>query len=151
MHDLNDRVNNRRIRQGRDIPQLILLARQNLSQNAAHNLARASLGQIRHDIDALRGRERSNRLSHLEHQLDVDFLGCLDAVLEGQERHGCLAGDLISSGNDCCLGDSLVLDQGCLDFSCRETVAADVDDVVNAATDPVESIFVTAGPVSGVL
>lgn len=44
-----------------------------------------------------------------------------------------------------------VLEQGGFNFSSRETVARDVDNIVNTATDPVISVLVTASTVTSEL
>lgn len=51
--DGDNTLNNRRVRERRDVAQLILLARQDLAQDAAHDLAAARLGQVRDDVDGL--------------------------------------------------------------------------------------------------
>jgi len=47
------------------------------------------------------------------------------------------------------LRDRVVRDQGALDLGGPQPVPADVDDVVDAAGDPVVAIFVAAAAVSG--
>ena len=46
------------IRQGRDVPQLLVLARRDLAQDAPHDLARAGLRQAGDDLDAVRRGDR---------------------------------------------------------------------------------------------
>ena len=135
----------------RHVTKLILLASQDLPQDAAHNLATASLGQVGHDVDRLGRGKRSDALAHLQDKLLAERIRGLGSVLEGHEGIDSLARELIGNTNDGSLGDRVVLDQGRLDLGRRQTVTADVDDVINAAADPVESLVVTTSTVAGEL
>src|SRR6202011_6160278 len=55
---------------------------------------------------------------------------------------------LIVAAADRGLGDLLVVDQGALDLDCREPVAGDVYDVVDAAHQPEVAVRVDPGPVA---
>lgn len=70
------------------------------------------------------------------------------AFLDGDECVDCLAGELIVYADDGGFGDSVVLDQRCFDFGSGETVAGNVDDVVDAASDPVIAFVITASAIT---
>ena len=44
-----------------------------------------------------------------------------------------------------------VLNQRCLDFGCGQSVAGDVDNVINTALDPVVSLEISSGTISSKL
>jgi hypothetical protein len=53
----------------RDIAELVLLSRQDLTHDATHDLAGPRLGQIRNNEDGLGCGKRTNRLAHLRDQV----------------------------------------------------------------------------------
>ena len=44
-----------------------------------------------------------------------------------------------------------MLDDSCLDFRSRETMARYIDDVINSATNPVVAFMITTGTITGEL
>lgn len=131
-----------------DIAKLILLASQNLPENAPHDLAAARLGEIGHDEYSLGGREWADTPADLQDELLAERICGIVAILDGDESIDSLAGELIRHTNDGSLGDGIVLNQGSLDLGGRQTMATNVHDVVDTAADPVESLVVTAGTVT---
>lgn len=73
------------------------------------------------------------------------------ALLDGDKGVDGLAGELVVDADDGGLGNGLVLDEGGLDLGGGETVAGDVDDVVDATADPVEAFVVASSTVTGEL
>jgi hypothetical protein len=67
------------------ITQLITLARNDLAHDTAHNLARARLGKVVHDVDLLGRREGANDFADLEHELLVQTGLVVRVVLEFAE------------------------------------------------------------------
>ena len=59
-----------------------------------------------------------------------------------------MASELVVDADDCGFGDCVVLDERCFDLGSGETVTANVDDVVNTASDPVVAFVVTSGSVT---
>jgi hypothetical protein len=76
---------------------------------------------------------------------------CLGGIFDGDESIDGLARELISDADHGCLGDGMMLNQGSLDLSCGQTVATNVDDVIDTAADPVEAFVVPACAVPGEL
>ena len=95
--------------------------------------------------------EGPDALAHLRNKLLAQGVAGLMAVLDGDEGVDRLARELVGDTDDGGLGDGVVLDQRRLDLGRRQTVAADVDDVVDTAADPVEALVITASTVSGEL
>lgn len=87
-----------------DVAQLVFLSRQDLPQNAAHDLPRPSLGQIRYNEDGLGSRERPNRLAHLQYQVLLRLVRAVVAVLQRDERIDRLASELVIHADHGCLG-----------------------------------------------
>lgn len=131
-----------------DISQRVLLARQNLPQDSTHNLSTTGLGQVGDDDDRLRRRERANALAHLQDEVLFQLVGDLVAVLDGDESIDGLAGEFVSDADNGGFGHGAVLDQRGFDFGGGQTVTGDVDDVVDAAADPVVAVVVTTGSVT---
>ena len=71
------------------------------------------------------------------------------ARLERDEGGDRLALQVVGLADDGGLGHLGVADQGALDLHRREPVAGDVQDVVDAAHDPVVAVLVAAGAVAG--
>ena len=74
------------------------------------------------------------------------------AFFAGIQRHvgvDRLALDLVREGDDRRLGDRGMRDQRAFDFGGADAVAGDVDDVVDAAGDPVIAVLVAAAAVAG--
>lgn len=133
------------------ISQLVLFTSQNLPQNSPHNFSAPRLWQIWHNEHRLRSREGSNTLSDLHDHILLQlgtigiFGGC---ILDGNKGVDRLAGELVLNADDRGLGDSMVFDKGSFDFGGGETVAGDVDDIIDTASDPVVTFVVTASTVS---
>jgi hypothetical protein len=72
----------------------------------------------------------------------------LVSVLDSYKSVDSLAGQLVINANDGSFGDSMVLDESGFDFGGGETMAGDVDDVVDAAADPVVTLVVTSSSVT---
>jgi hypothetical protein len=62
-----------------------------------------------------------------------------------------LAGEFICHTDHGGLGDRVMLDKGGLNLGSRQTVTADVDDVVNSSSDPVETLVVSASAIASEL
>lgn len=75
----------------------------------------------------------------------------LVSVLDGDKGVDGLASQLVGDTNNGGLGNGVVLNQGSLNLSGRETVAADVDDIVDTASDPVEALVVTGSSITSEL
>lgn len=75
----------------------------------------------------------------------------LVSVLDGDEGVDGLAGQLVGNTNDSRLGNGVVLNQSSLDLSGRETVTADVDDIIDTTSDPVEALVVTGSTITSEL
>lgn len=75
----------------------------------------------------------------------------LVTVLDGNEGIDGLAGQLVGDTNDSGLGNGVVLNQSSLNLSGRETVTADVDDIIDTASDPVEALVVTGSSITSEL
>ena len=65
-------IDNAGICERREVAELITLACDDLAHYTTHNLARTRFGQVGHEIDLLRRRERTNDLTHLERELLVE-------------------------------------------------------------------------------
>jgi hypothetical protein len=61
---------------------LIALASDDLAHNAAHNLARARLGEVVDDVDLPGCRKGTDDLANLEHELLIQTLDIVRVVLE---------------------------------------------------------------------
>lgn len=87
----------------------------------------------------------------MQDKLLAESICRLVSVLDGDEGVDGLAGQLVRNTNDSRLGNGVVLDQSSLNLSGREAVTADVDDIINTASDPVEALVVTGSTVTSEL
>lgn len=130
---------------------MVFLTSKNLSQNSSHNLSTSSLGQIWNDEDSLRSSERSNALSDLQNEILLELVVDLIPILDGHKRVDCLSSKLVVDTDDCSFRDSVVLDQRRFDFSCGETMTADIDNIIDTASDPVVTLVVTSSSITSEL
>ena len=91
------------VAQGRHVPQRAALG--DVTQQPAHDLARARLGQIVGPDDALRPRELADPLGDRLADPFDGRLVALQVALEGHERHDRLAGVLVVLADHGRLGD----------------------------------------------
>jgi hypothetical protein len=87
----------------------------------------------------------------LQDKLLAESVCRLVSVLDGDEGVDGLAGQLVGNTNDSRLGNGVVLNQSSLNLSGRETVTADVDDIIDTASDPVEALVVTSSTITSEL
>jgi hypothetical protein len=135
----------------RSITKLVFLASKNLSQNSPHNLSTSSLGQIWHNEDSLRSSEGTNALPDLQDEVLLELIVDLIAVLDSHERVDCLSSKLIVDSDDSSFCDGVILNQCGFDFGSGETVTADVDNVIDTASDPVVTFVVTSSSITSEL
>lgn len=129
----------------------MLLPSENLSQNPSHNLAAPRLGQIGNHVNGLGRGKGTDTSSNLHDEFLAESIADLDTILYGYESIDGLACEFVCDADDGSFGNGVVLDEGGFDFGCGEAVAGDVDDVVYAASDPVEAFVVTTGSVTSEL
>lgn len=72
-----------------------------------------------------------------------------DAGFQADEGMDTLTCNVVGSPDNGSLGDGLVHDEGGFDLGGGETVSRDVDDVVDAATDPDVAVLVAGGTITG--
>src|SRR4051812_17021666 len=134
------------VAQRRDVAELAALG--DVAQQAAHDLARACLGQVVGPDDALRPRELADPLGHMLADVADQLLGAVEVALQGHERRDRLAGVLVGLADARRLGHMLVADDRGLDLGRGHPVAGDVDHVVDAPDDPEVAVLVPARRVS---
>jgi hypothetical protein len=127
---------------------LVFLTSQNLAQDTAHDLTRASLGKIGNHVNGLGCSERTDALPYLHNQVLAKSVVGLITGLDGNKGSDCLASELIGHTDNSSLGDGVVLDQSGLDLSSGQTVTGNVDNVVDTATDPVVALVVAGSTVA---
>jgi len=147
----DDLINHRWVRKSRCVTELVLLAGQDLSQDSAHDLTTASLGQVWHNVDHLGRREWSNALTDLEDEVLAERVVGLVSFLDRHECVDSLTGQLVGDTNDGRLSYGVVLDERGFDLGRRETVTRYVDDIVDTATNPVVTFVVTSRSITGEL
>lgn len=102
-------------------------------------------------MNGLGSSERTNALADLHDEFLAQSISYLVALLDGNESVDSLAGKFISNTDDGSLTDSGVLNEGSFDFGRGETVTADVDNIINTATDPVETFVITGSAITSEL
>jgi hypothetical protein len=84
----------------------------------------------------------------LEDELLPERIAGLVAVLDRHEGVDSLACELVRDTDDGGFCDGVVLDKGGFNFCRGQTMATDVNNIVDTSADPVEALMVTAGTVS---
>jgi hypothetical protein len=87
----------------------------------------------------------------LQNELLAEGICGVVTILDGDEGVDGLASQLVSNTNDSRFSNGVVLNQSSLNLGGRETVTADVDDIVDTASDPVESLMVTGSTITSEL
>src|SRR5262249_15628688 len=121
----------------------------NLAQDAAHDLARAGLGQAGRPLDQIGAGDRADLLAHPLHQLLAQGLARLGPGLERDVGIDSLALDVVRIAHDGGLRRLGVGDERALDLGGAHAVAGNVDHVVDPAGDPVIAVLVAPAAVAG--
>ena len=77
-------------------------------------------------------------------QLIIDLI----AILDCNEGIDSLSGKFIVDTDNSGFSNSVMLDQSSFNFGSRETMTADVDDIVDSSSDPVIAFVVPSCPVA---
>ena len=142
-------VDHRRIGQRRGVAEIAVFVLGDLAQDAAHDLAGARLRQAGRELDQV---GRGDRADLLAHPADQFLAQVLARLLAGHQRDigvDALALDVVRIADDGGLRHFRMRDQRAFDFGGAEAMAGDVDDVVDAAGDPVIAVVVAAAAVAG--
>jgi hypothetical protein len=119
----------RRISKSGSVAELVVLTVDNLSENTSHDLARASLGVVTDEVDALGSSEGTDDLANLQSQLLLKTFSFLNVRLESDESMDALTSQVIVTTNDGSFGNRVVENQGRLDFRGRKTMARNIDNI----------------------
>jgi hypothetical protein len=87
----------------------------------------------------------------LENELFLELVIDLIAILDSNESIDGLAGKLIADTDDSGFSNGVVLDESSFDFGGGETVTADVNNVINTASNPVITLVITSSSVTSKL
>jgi hypothetical protein len=111
-----------------------------VAQQAAHDLARPRLRQVRRNRMSS-GRDRADLVATCSRRSSLQLL-VADALLHRDERGDRLALHLVRAADDGGLRDRRVVDQRALHFHRADAVAGHVQHVVDAAEDPEVAVVV---------
>ena len=137
------------IRQGRDVPHIAGVVLGDLSQDAAHDLPGAGLGQGRGELDGFGRGDGTYLRSHVLDQFLLECLRLRDPFDQGDIGIESLSFDLVGDGADRGLGHLVMTHEGAFDLGGTDAVAGDIDHVVDAAHEPEVTVFVLATTVAG--
>ncbi len=146
---LDEVVDHGGVGEGRGVAEAAELVLGDLAQDAAHDLAGARLGQAGRELDEVGRGDRADLLAHPGDELLAQVLARLLAGHQRDVGVDALALDVVRVADDRGLGDLRVGDERALDLGRAHAVAGDVDDVVDAAGDPVVAVGVAAAAVAG--
>src|SRR5688500_14488661 len=142
-----DRVDDAGVGKRRDVTEIALLG--DITQQPAHDLSGARLGQVGREHDLLRSRELADHLGDVLPQLAPEVVGGVEAGPQDDVAEDRLAGERIGAADDRRLRHGGMRDQGRLDLGGRDAVAGDVHHVVDAAEKPVVALLVALAAVAG--
>ena len=114
-----------------------------LSQHAAHDLPRAGLGQTAfQEDDGVRHCDAADILSDLHPESGDKLWRWGETILEATVRKDALAFDIMRHAYNRGLDAAFVRNQCALDLRGAETMAGNVQHIINTARDPVVSVTV---------
>ena len=142
-------VDHVRIGKGRRVAKIVDLVLGDLAQDAPHDLAGTRFREAGGELDDVRRGDRADVVTHPALQLLAQVVVALRAALQGDIGVDALALLLVRIADDCRLGDLRVGAERTFDFGRPHAVTGDVDDVVDAAGDPVVTVLVAPAAVAG--
>ena len=120
-----------------------------LAQDAPHDLARAGLGKRRRELDFLGRGEGADVAGALPGPALCATRRPFFAGVQGYEGVDGLALNVVRKAHDRRFRDLRMRDQRAFDLRGADAMARDVDDIVDAAGDPVIAVLVAAAAVAG--
>lgn len=114
------------------------------AKHAAHDLSAACFREGVHEFDGLGLGDRSHLVTDVALEFFFELVVHLHAGLEDDESVDDVALDFVRESDGGGFGDGGMRNERALDFGGAETIAADLDDVVDAADDPVIAVGVAA-------
>ena len=142
-------LDHRRVGKRRDVAQVRELVLRDLAQDAAHDLARARLGQARRELDQVGRGDGADLLPDVRDELLAQVLAPRLARVQRDVAVDALALEVVRVADDGGLGDLGMGVERALDLRRAEPVARHVDHVVDASGDPVVAVLVAAAAVAG--
>lgn len=127
----DETIDDRRIREGRRIAELVNLVANDLAKDSAHNLARPGHGQARRNDDHIRRRKFSNFFADAVLQLLQQLIRFFLAAHQHDESCNRLALDVMRTTNNSGLCDIRVCHQRTFNFRRTDTVSRYVQHVIN--------------------
>src|SRR5690606_41341255 len=141
-------IDHTRISERRGIAQRAELILGHLAQNAAHDLARAGLGQARRPLEQVRRGDRADLLAHPGLELGLERIVAHFAFHQADIAINALPLDVVRVADHSRFADLGMADQRAFDFGCAHAVAGYVDHVIDATGDPQIAILVAAAAVA---
>ena len=141
-------IHHGRIGQGRGIAEVAILIFGDFAQDPSHDLAGAGFRQARRELDQIRRGDRSDLLAHPAHQFLAKVFGRLFADHQGDIGIDALTFDVVRIADDSSFRNFRMRNERALDFGGAEPMSGDVDDVVDAAGDPVVAVLVATAAVT---
>ena len=138
-------IDHRRIGERRGVAQIAELILGDLAQNSPHDLARACFRQAGRELDQVGRSNRADLLANPSNELLAEIFSWL---LAGHQRDVCvdaLALDIVRIANDRGFRDLGMCHQRALNLGSAKAVTGNVDDIVDAAGDPVVAVLRPAG------
>ena len=114
-------------------------------EDAAHDFAGARLGQGWHKRDGFGFGDGAEFFGHMGAQFLAEFVAAVDASPQNHEAVDAGTFDFVGQADGRSFGDGGMRDQGTFDFGGTQTIARDLDDVVDAANHPEVAVFVATG------
>ena len=99
--------------------------------------------------DSVRLGNRADLAGHHFYQFAFQISGWLCSVHRGDKSMDRLTLDIMRNANHRGFGHCRVQHQGALNFGSAQPVSGNTQDIINPAGDPVITIFITTGSISG--
>nr|GEY12335.1 hypothetical protein [Tanacetum cinerariifolium] len=146
---LHQMRNYTRVGQRGNIAQRVVLPGRNLAQNPAHDFAGTRLRQPRRPLNDIRRSNWTDFLAHPVAQLDTQRLVRHFPAIERDVNVDALPFQIVRHAHYRRFGNLRVSNHGTFDLGGAHTVTGHVEHVVDATGDPVITIFIATGAVTG--
>mmetsp|Transcript_3083 Transcript_3083/g.10143 ORF Transcript_3083/g.10143 Transcript_3083/m.10143 type:complete len:416 (+) Transcript_3083:290-1537(+) len=148
-HFLDEHLDDRGVREGGHVPELVRLAAGDLAQDPAHDFARARLWKARHADDGVRGGDPADLLAHLALEVEGELPRVVVAVREDAVGEDADPLYVVGHPHHGGLHARRVRHEGRLDLRGAQAVARHVEHVVHPARDPIIAVRVAAAAIPG--
>ena len=145
---IDEIIDHGRIGQRRGVAEVAILVFGNLAQDSSHDLARAGFRQAWCELDQIGRGDRPDLLAHPADQFLAEVFARVFARHQGDIGVDTLAFDVVRVADDGCFRHFRMSNERAFHLGGAEAMARYVNDIVDAAGDPVITVLVAPASVT---